>query len=221
MSPQRAIFHSNPSATPRVLSARRTSREQTPESSTSQYGAFPLAQAGQTARNSRKPRKSVRALAALVAVMLCMTAALLLGCNKTSSESSSSDQVQYQGTSVTLGNLSMILYDQEIVRNTSGKDCLALYLHVTNRGTSAESVMGSYNVTRNQGAGTHLKVAVAYDTDGNALHTGEKRIQPGESADIALCFVLVNDKPVTITFGNEERGVAETTLTLPLPEAEE
>ena len=190
MSPQRAIFHSNPSATPRAFSARRS-------------------------------HKSVRALAVLVAIALCMSAALLSGCNKTSSESSSSEQVQYQGTSVTLGNLSMILYNQEIVSNTSGKDCLALYLHVTNRGTSAESVMGSYNVTRNQGAGTHLKVAVAYDTNGNALHTGEKRIQPGESADIALCFVLVNDKPVTITFGNEERGVAETTLTLPLPEAEE
>ena len=171
--------------------------------------------------STRRSRKSARALAVIVAIILCMSAALLSGCNKTSSESSSSDQVQYQGTSVTLGNLSMILYNQEIVRNTSGKDCLALYLHVTNRGTSAESVMGSYNVSRNQGAGTHLKVAVAYDTNGNALHTGEKRIQPGESADIALCFVLVNDKPVTITFGNEERGVAETTLTLPLPEAEE
>ena len=154
--------------------------------------------ATQRAFSARRSRKSVRALAVLVAIALCMSAALLLGCNKTSSESSSSDQVQYQGTSITLGNLSMILYNQEIVRNTSGNDCLALYLHVTN-----------------------LKVAVAYDTNGNALHTGEKRIQPGESADIALCFVLVNDKPVTITFGNEERGVTETTLTLPLPEAEE
>ncbi len=159
--------------------------------------------------------------ALLLVILLSATLLSVTGCNNTSSANTSSAQAQYQGTAVTLGNLSLIIYDQEMVHNTSGDDCLALYVHVTNRGTSAESVMGSYNVSRNQGEGTHLKVAVAYDTNGNALHTGEKRIDPGESEDITLCFVLINHKPVTITFGNEERGVAETTLTIPLPEESE
>ena len=147
--------------------------------------------------------------------LICMCTLALTLCGCASSENTSASE-QNQSTRVSLGNLKLEIYDQEIVVNTDKKDCLALYMHVTNYGTSEESVMGSYNVSRNQGAETHLKVAVAYDTSGNALHTGEKRIAPGETADITLCFVLVNTNPVTITFGNEKRGVKETTLTFPI-----
>lgn len=174
----------------------------------------------QTHAHSQRVGARVAVLALAVCLgMLC----LLTGCNSTSasSEDTSTNQQQSQGTSFVLGNLNVTIYDQEIVYNTDQKKCLAIYARVTNNGTASESVMGSYNVSRNQGAGTHLKVAVAYDTNGNALHTGYERISPGESADIALCFVLANDNPVTITFGNAERGVKETTLTIPLPAGDE
>ena len=166
----------------------------------------------------------VGARVAVLALAFCLgMLCLMTGCNSTSasSENTSTNQQQSQGTSFVLGNLNVTIYDQEIVYNTDQKKCLAIYAHVTNNGTTSESVMGSYNVSRNQGADTHLKVAVAYDTNGNALHTGNERIGPGESADIALCFVLANDNPVTITFGNAERGVKETTLTIPLPASDE
>lgn len=169
-----------------------------------------------------KPVNCPATFALIAATLLTLGVLFLLpGCGASSSSSNDAGSSDHQGTSFTLGNLSVVLYDQEIVHNTAGNDCLALYLSVTNRGTSEESVMGSYNVSRNQGAGTHLKVAVAYDTNGNALHTGNKHIKPGATEDIALCFVLENTKPVTITFGNKERGITETTLTIPLPEASE
>ena len=167
---------------------------------------------------------SRKSLFLVLSLALCLGASCFLpGCGNTSSSASSnaSEQEKYQGTLFTLGNLSIIMYDEELVHNTAGKECLCIYLHVTNNSSSAESVMGSYNVSRSQGASEHLKVAVAYDTNGNALHTGSERIEPGETADVALCFVLENDDPVTITFGNAERGIKETTLTIPLPSSDE
>lgn len=146
----------------------------------------------------------------LLAINLCA----LCGCNQTGGSENESEQ-SYNGTTFTLGNLSVVAYDQEIVTNTDGRECLAIYLHVTNRGTETQSVMGTYNVSRTQGSGT-LKVAVAYDTNGNSIHTAAERIEPGKSADVCMCFVLQNTNPVTITFGNSKRGVSETVLTFPV-----
>ena len=160
-------------------------------------------------------RFSFRFLAVLLTIMLGAVCAGAL-CSCGNAQSSGTTQTQHEGKTFTLGNLKIVYYDNEMAVNTAGDDCLAIYLSVTNNGTSEESVMGSYNVSRSQN-GTHLKVAVALDTNGNSLHTGDTRISPGETKDITLCFVLQNESPVTITFGNEERGVAETTLVIPLP----
>ncbi len=149
----------------------------------------------------------------LLAISLCF----LTGCNSTAPKSTSDGSLpQREGTSFTLGNLSLTVYNQEIVHDIKDRDCLAIYLRVVNKGTETESVMGSYNISRNQGDNVPLKVAVAYDTNGNQLHTGNNRIKPGESADVALCFLLVNTKPVTVTFGNKERGVNETVMSFPV-----
>lgn len=154
----------------------------------------------------------------LCACILAAALCLLPGCNSTAPASSQSSEAlpERQGTSFTLGNLGLTIYDQEIVVDTGGRDCLAIHIRVTNRGTEAESIMGTYNISRSQGAATHLKVAVAYDTNGNSLHTANERIEPGQSADVVMCFVLQNKSPVTIVFGNKNRGVTETVMTFPV-----
>ena len=153
----------------------------------------------------------------LIVCCSCVLAVFLCSCGSSSS-SSTSESAEYSGTNFTLGNLNITVYDQEIVHDTGGNDCLAIYLHVSNRGTDAESVMGTYNIKRNQGTSGTLKVAVAYDTNGNTLHTANTRIDPGESADVVMCFKLVSSSPVTVVFGNANRGVEETTLTFKVTE---
>ena len=153
-----------------------------------------------------------------LALALCAGLMALCLCACGSSSSSKSSTETYDGTTFTLGNLVVTAYDQEIVIDTGGNDCLAIYLHVINKGTTPESVMGTYNVSRNQGSTGTLKVGVAYGTNGNPIHTAEKRIAAGTSADVCMCFKLVNKAPVSVTFGNAKLGVAETNLSFKVTE---
>ena len=166
-------------------------------------------------------RRSILGL--LCACLLAAALFVLPGCNSTAPKTPESDNLpERQGTSFLLGNLALTVFDQEIVFDTKGRDCLAIHIRVTNRGTETESIMGSYNISRSQ-AGQHLKVAVAYDTNGNMLHTADTRIEPGQSADVCMCYLLQNTSPVVITFGNSNRGVTETVMNCPVvaPPAEE
>ena len=158
----------------------------------------------------------VKRLRSVIACCLaaCLATFVLCGCTSSdSSSASTSTSVEYTGTKVTLGNLRMVVYETEIVFDTGGYDCLAIKLHVTNTGSNDESVMGTYNISRHQGTNQLLKVAVAYDTNGNSIHTAQKRIKPGETQDVVMCFRLISTAPVTVVFGNANRGVTETSLT--------
>ena len=146
--------------------------------------------------------------------IVLLSAALLAGASACSKQETTVNEHDHgQGTPVTLGDLDLLIYDSEYVVDNKGEACIAIYIHAVNKGEHARSVMGSYAISRTQASGNTLKVAVAYDTEGNYISTAGSLIQPGETKDVAMCFKLETLGVVNVVFGSSLLGTEETSMT--------